>query len=243
MALYDIIGCTYCHFRKQDSRIAGHIVRALGDAATVVNVGAGAGSYEPDDRAIVAVDPSSVMLRQRRGGAAPAVRASATDLPFRDASFDASLAILTIHHWSDVARGLRELRRVARRTVVLTFDTSVGGFWLTDYFPEILEIDRNSMPSIAETRRALGSTTVSEVPVPHDCTDGFLGAYWRRPHAYLDDEVRSAMSVFARMGNVREGLESLRADLESGAWSARYGHLLAREEVDLGYRLVVADEA
>ena len=239
--LYDSIGHGYGERRKQDPRVAERIVRALGNSASVVNVGAGAGSYEPRDRKLVAVEPSMVMIRQRPAEAAPAVRASATSLPFRDESFDASLAILTLHHWPDFARGLEELRRVARRTVVvLTFDTSVGGFWLTDYFPEIVEIDRRTMPALSAVKRHLGAAEVFDVPVPHDCTDGFLGAYWRRPHAYLDADVRSATSVFARIRNVQAGLSRLRADLESGSWRRRYGHLSSRTELDLGYRLVVA---
>jgi SAM-dependent methyltransferase len=183
-----------------------------------------------------------VMIRQRAGDAAPAVRASATDLPFRDESFDASLAVLTIHHWPDLPRGLQELRRVARQTVVvLTFDTSIGGFWLMDYFPEMVEIDQQNMPSMAEMQRHLGRISVFDVPVPHDCVDGFLGAYWRRPHAYLQADVRAAISSFSMISGVEAGLSALQADLDSGAWHHRYGHLLDRSELDIGYRLVVAE--
>ena len=241
MELYDSIGHGYGERRRQDPRIAERIIRALGRSESVVNVGAGTGSYEPRDRKLVAVDPSMVMIRQRPPGASPAVRASATNLPFRDESFDASLAVLTLHHWPDLSRGIGELRRAARRTVViLTFDTSVGGFWLTDYFPEILEVDRRTMPALSAIVRQLGTSRVFDVPIPHDCTDGFLGAYWRRPHAYLYASVRSAISVFSRIGSLEPGLTRLRADLESGAWHQRYGHVLDRLEIDLGYRLVVA---
>ena len=241
MDLYDTIGRGYRWRRRQDLRIAAHIFRALGPAASVVNVGAGAGSYEPRDRELVAVEPSLVMIRQRAPGAAPAVRASATDLPFRDETFDASLAVLTIHHWPDLGRGLGELRRAARRNVViLTCDPSVTGFWLTDYFPEILEIDRRILPSVSELRRHLGRIEVFDVPIPHDCTDGFLGAYWRRPAAYLSADVRSAISTFSRLTNPERGLAALRRDLASGDWHRRYGHLLDRPALDLGYRLVVA---
>jgi SAM-dependent methyltransferase len=239
--LYDRIGIGYRGLRREEPRIAEQIRAALAGCASVVNVGAGAGSYEPRDRRVVAVEPSLVMIRQRPVEAAPVVRGSATSLPFRDGSFDAALAVLTIHHWGDVGRGLAELRRVARRRVViLTFDTSVGGFWLTDYFPEILQIDAETMPAMAEVRRHLGPVTVTEVPVPHDCIDGFLGAYWRRPEAYLSPHVRSAISVFARVHALDAGVAALQADLESGAWHRRYGHLLGRAELDLGYRLVVA---
>jgi SAM-dependent methyltransferase len=182
-----------------------------------------------------------VMIRQRPPEASPAVRASATNLPFRDENFDASLAVLTLHHWPDLSRGIEELRRAARRTVViLTFDTSVGGFWLTDYFPEILDVDRRTMPALSAIERHLGTSKVFDVLIPHDCTDGFLGAYWRRPHAYLDAGVRSAISVFSRIRSLEPGLSRLRADLESGAWRRRYGHVLDCSEIDLGYRLVVA---
>jgi len=241
MQIYDEIGHGYGARRRQDPRIAERIFAALGDARSVVNVGAGAGSYEPRDRVLVAVEPSRVMVGQRPPDAPPAVRATATALPFADASFDVSMAILTLHHWPDPARGLAEMRRVARGAVViLTFDTSVGGFWLTDYFPEILEIDRRTMPSLAAVEAQLGRARVVAVPIPHDCTDGLLGAFWRRPHAYLEADVRSAMSVFARVEDVEAGVARLRADLASGVWERRYGHLLERSEMDLGYRLVIA---
>lgn len=239
-ALYDSIGHGYAKRRRPDPRIEAKILEALGDAQSVVNVGAGAGSYEPRDRRVIAVEPSQVMIRQRSANAAPVFRASATDLPFRDQSFDVSMAILTIHHWPNYARGLAEMRRVAQRTVLLTFDTSVGGFWLTDYFPEIIEIDRDSMPAIADVERHLDNATVTAVPIPHDCTDGFLGAHWRRPEAYLDPRVRSATSVFAKMKKTPEGLSRLEADLRSGEWRRRYGHFLSRVELDLGYRLIVS---
>jgi SAM-dependent methyltransferase len=240
MELYDSIGHGYGERRKEDPRIAERIVRALGNSESVVNVGAGAGSYEPRDRKVVAVEPSMVMIRQRPPEASPVVRASAANLPFRDESFDASLAVLTLHHWPDVWRGIEELRRAARRKVViLTFDTSVGGFWLTDYFPKILEVDQRTMPAVSAIERHLGTAKVFDVPIPHDCTDGLLGAHWRRPHAYLDPGVRSATSVFSQIGTLEPGLSRLRADLESGSWRRRYGRLLSRSELDLGYRLVV----
>lgn len=240
MTLYDTIGRGYRERRRQDPRIAAHVFRALGDAASIVNVGAGAGSYEPRNRKLVAVEPSMTMIRQRPAQAAPVVRASASGLPFRDATFDASLAVLTIHHWPDLARGLEELRRAARRrVVVLTFDPSVGGFWLTDYLPEIEVIDRRILPPLSALRRHLGRIAVHDVPIPHDCTDGFLGAYWRRPEAYLREDVRSAISTFSKLRNPEAGLEALRRDLASGEWHRRYGDLLRRDTIDLGYRLVV----
>lgn len=241
MARYDTIGQGYQKIRQEDPRIADRILQALGSAAGVVNVGAGAGSYEPVGRTVVAVEPSIVMIRQRTGNAAPAVQASATHLPFADESFDAALGVLTIHHWPDLALGLQELRRVARKKVViLTYDTSAGGFWLMDYFPEIPELDRQRMPAIADLEPHLGPLTVYDVPVPHDCRDGFLGAYWRRPEAYLRAEVRAAISLFADMKRTDAGVAALQADLDSGVWQQRYGHLLDRTELDVGYRLVVA---
>ena len=241
MELYDTIGRGYGRRRRQDPRIAAQIFHALEGASSVVNVGAGAGSYEPRDRKLVAVEPSMVMIRQRGGNGVPVVRASAISLPFRDEAFDASLAILTIHHWPDLEHGLRELRRVCRqKVIILTHDPSATPFWLTDYFPEILEIDRWSLPSLDELHRHLGAFSVIDVPIPHDCTDGFLGAYWRRPHAYLSAEVRSAISFFSRLPNAENGLAALRRDLASGDWYRRYGEILHRSTSDLGYRLIVA---
>src|SRR6266850_1722401 len=205
--LYDAIGQGYDLHRRPDPRIASAIVAALGPADTVVNVGAGAGSYEPRDRRVVAVEPSRAMIGQRRPCSAPVVQASATALPFRDAAFDAALAVLTVHHWPDRARGLAELTRVARRMVILTWDPASSGFWLVDdYFPEIAIIDRPIFPGLDELTRMLGPIDVRSIPVPHDCSDGFLGAYWRRPHAYLDAGVRGAISTFAKLGTVEASL-------------------------------------
>jgi SAM-dependent methyltransferase len=240
LELYDTIGQGYSRLRRPDPRIATAILAGLGDARSIVNVGAGAGSYEPTDRHVVAVEPSLTMIRQRQRSAAPAVRALGSALPFRDAAFDASMAILTVHHWPDRRTGLRELRRAARhRAVVFTYDPDFSGFWLHDYFPEILEIDRHIFPSLDELRRELGAVEVCDVPLPHDCADGFLGAYWRRPDAYLDAAVRLAISSFSKISHVADGLARLAADLASGEWNRRYGALLSRASLDLGYRLVV----
>ena len=193
------------------------------------------------------MEPSLTMIRQRPPDAAPAVRAHAAALPFRDASFDGALAILTIHHWPDRGRGLAELGRVARRRVVIlthTWDPVASGFWLVDdYFPEILAIDCPLFPMLDELRRALGRISVLDVPIPRDCSDGFLGAYWARPEAYLDPGVRAAISGFARLADPAPDLARLRADLASGEWDRRYGGLRAREQIDLGYRLVIAEVA
>jgi SAM-dependent methyltransferase len=237
---YDRIGRGYAERRRPDPRIGRFVVDGLGDARSVVNVGAGTGSYEPRDRRVVAVEPSGVMLAQRPADAAPAVRACAEGLPFRRASFDAALGVLTIHHWTDWRAGLAELRRVARRIVLLTWDPESDGLWLMrDYLPELLARDRRTFPSMAELRGALGAIDVGPVPIPHDCSDGFLGAYWRRPAAYLDPGVRAAISTFAD-GSADARLVRLANDLESGAWARRHGALRELAELDLGYRLVVA---
>ena len=209
-------------------------------------MGAGAGSYEPQGRKVVAVEPSLTMIRQRDRDAAPVVRAAASALPFRDASFDAALAILTLHHWPDCERGLAELARAARRSVViLTHDSTADGFWLEEYFPELFRISRRIMPSLDDLRRTLGRIAVFDVPIPRDCSDGFQGAYWCRPEAYLDGERRRAISSFAKLTSAQlaAGLERLRSDLASGEWERRNGALRAREQLDLGYRLVVAESA
>lgn len=243
MALYDSIGRDYASYRRPDPRIARAIVAALGEARDVVNVGAGSGSYEPRDRRVVAVEPSLTMIRQRSGDAATAVQAVASALPFRDEAFSASLAILTVHHWQEQSRGLEELARVAReRVVLLTWDPDECDFWLTnEYLPEAIELDRACMPTMADLRRIYGRIRVESVPIPNDCSDGFMAAYWRRPEAYLDAGVRSAISTFAKLTDAASGLQRLADDLRSGEWQRRFGDLLERSEIDPGYRLVVAD--
>ena len=238
--LYDSIGQRYRRFRRPDHRIQRALLTAIGERGSVVNVGAGTGSYEPRDRFVVAVEPSRLMIQQRATDAAPAVQASAAALPFRDASFDAATAFLTIHHWTDWRHGVRELARAARRRVVLlTWDPSAEGFWLVnDYFPEMLDIDRRNFPSIESLASELGRVRVESVNIPYDCTDGFSGAYWRRPHAYLRPAVRTAISTFSKLANADAGLARLERDLRSGEWRRRYGHLLTRDTLDLGYRIV-----
>lgn len=240
-AVYDEIGVNYADLRKPDPRIAAAIERALGDAETVLNVGAGAGSYEPADRQVTAVEPSLAMIGQRPRYAAPAVQGVAEDLPFDDHSFDASMAILTVHHWTDQAKGLGEMRRVTRGPVVLlTFDPDYRDIWLLDYLPENAELDAQQMPKMAAYEQWLGPVEIATVPIPHDCTDGFLYAYWRRPSAYLDPQIRQGSSTFWKIDNVSEKLERLADDLKSGAWAKRYADLLDRDAIDMGYRLVVA---
>ncbi len=240
-ARYDVIGRNYAELRRPDPRIAAAIHAALGQAESVLNVGAGTGSYEPVDRSVTAVEPSLEMIRKRGSSAARAIQASAEHLPFEDDAFDAAMAILTVHHWRDKEAGLHELRRVTRgRIVLLTFDPSYRP-WLTDYLPELARLDEAQMPAIGDYERWLGPVQVVPVPVPHDCSDGFLYAYWRRPSAYLDPSIRSGSSSFWAIGSVDAGLETLRRDLETGAWERRYAELLAHDAYDAGYRLVLAD--
>jgi SAM-dependent methyltransferase len=243
-ARYDAIGRTYTTTRATDPRIAARIWAALGDARTVVNVGAGTGSYEPRDRELTAVDPSEVMLAQRGPDAAPAVLGVAEALPFDDRSFDAAMAVLTLHHWTDWRAGCTELRRVARdRVVVFSWDpTYVGRMWLgPEYFGRFGYEDVAGFPSLADQAAALDAE-VEVVPVPWDCRDGFFSAFWRRPEAYLDPMVRAGISTLAKRSEAElaEGLARLREDVASGAWARRHADLLALEELDLGYRLLVS---
>jgi SAM-dependent methyltransferase len=233
--------------RQEDPRLAARIRAALGDARSVVNVGAGAGSYEPPELDVTAVEPSAVMRAQRPAGAAPVVDARAEDLPFEDDSFDAAMAILSDHHWEDRVQGLRELRRVARRRVVIfnADPDSVAESWLVrDYLPAFKRLVTRGY-SHEQTLDALGGGRVEAVPIPHDCRDGFMHAYWRRPHAYLDPRVRAGISVCGLLDHheVDEMVAKLAADLDSGEWERRNAALLELEELDLGYRLVVAEVA
>lgn len=240
---YDTIGVNYSNLRKSDARIEKLIAQALGDAETVLNVGAGTGSYEPKDRQVKALEPSLEMIGQREQNAAPVVQGRAEALPFNDNTFDASMALLTVHHWQDRAMGLKEIRRVTRGPVVIhTFDTSCRDFWLADYIPELMTLDDKIMPPMSEIQTHLGVVNIVPVPIPHDCTDGFLCAYWRRPAAYLDPKVRAAISSFWAIDKsiVNEGLEKLTRDLDSGAWAQRYSEFLDADAYDFGYRLVTA---
>jgi len=243
---YDIIGTGYAHWRRPDRRIAAGIREALGDCQRVLNIGAGAGSYEPADRDVFAVEPSRAMIDQRPVAMGPCVQATAEALPFPNDSFDATMAILTVHHWDRVGTGLAEMNRVGvSRRVVLTCDQRVFDqeFWLLrDYLAGLGNRMRKDAVPVDHIAELIGADVIVPVPVPHDCTDGFFGAYWRRPSLYLDHRVRSAISGFAlaEVEHYREGLDRLDADLRSGAWHRRYGDVLDKDTVDLGYRLVVA---
>ncbi|MFG2772010.1 methyltransferase domain-containing protein [Streptomyces sp. NPDC048350] len=243
--LYETIGSAYPATRRTEPRIAARIWDALGDARTVLNVGAGTGSYEPQDRDVTAVEPSAVMRAQRPAGAAPCVAASAERLPFADRTFDAAMAVSTVHHWPDPVAGLREMRRVARRVVVFTYDADETAwrdrFWLTrDYLPEFADL-LVDWPPLADLTQAIGGRA-EPVLIPWDCADGFFEAHWRRPEAYLDDQVRRAVSVWTRVGPQAElrAVERLREDLSSGRWAERNRDLVALDAAELGLRLLVA---
>lgn len=245
MEVYDRIGRSYRATRQPDPRIASQIHAALPAAGTVLNVGAGTGSYEPA-RTIAAIDPSMVMLTQRPPGAAPCVQAAAEALPLTDKNVDAAMALLTVHHWADLPAGIASLRRVTRRRIVLfTWDQSVlSHFWLLrEYLPEAAAIsDALSVP-VDQLIELLGGAVVQTVPIPHDCTDGFGAAYWCRPQAYLDPSVRAGISMLAQAGDIAlaEGLSRLSADLRSQRWVQRHADLLEQDHLDVGYRLLVSD--
>jgi SAM-dependent methyltransferase len=242
--LYDRIGIGYSAVRTADARIEARTHAALGAASTVLNVGAGSGSYEPSDRQVVAVEPAEAMIAQRPVGTTSVVRAVAERLPFPDGCFEAAMGVLTVHHWPDPLAGLGELRRVTRGPVaVLTFDKEVHDApWLIDdYLPGAVDLDGDVLTS-TEIVTALGGGRVETVPVPHDCVDGFAHAWWRRPAAYLDPAVRAGISCIARLpaDEVDAAMARLARDLEDGTWHDRHGHLLSLGEIDAGYRLAVS---
>ncbi|WP_034090630.1 class I SAM-dependent methyltransferase [Streptacidiphilus albus] len=245
MTIYDTIGATYTSTRRPDPRIGAQIHAALGDVRTVVNVGAGTGSYEPE-QTVLAVEPSAVMIAQRPAGSAPVVRGVAEALPLADGSADVVMALLTVHHWTDLEAGIAELRRVARRRIVLlTWDQAVTReLWLLrDYLPEAAAFDDDRAVPVDRLAELLGAQRVEPVRIPHDCTDGFGAAFWRRPAAYLDPVVRAGMSILAQTGEdvIAPGLARLAEDLSSGRWQERHAELLELDETDVGYRLLIAD--
>ncbi len=243
---YERIGLRYANRRREDPRFGARIHDALGDAHTVVNVGAGAGSYEPRDRHVIAIEPSDVMAAQRPSDRVPAIRASAGALPLRDGCVDAAMAVLSVHHWDDEREvGIRELRRVARGPVVIvTYDAEVSAtMWLmADYLPEVAALDRTIFPPVETLAGWLGGHTDVEVlEIPRDCRDWMLGAFWAHPERVLDAESRAVTSGFARMPAevVSRVVDAVAADLASGAWDARHGALRTRDSYDAGLRLVV----
>jgi SAM-dependent methyltransferase len=242
--IYDRFASFYASTRRPDPRIAARIDAALGDAATVVNVGAGAGSYEPAGREVTAVEPSAGMIAQRPAGAAPAVQAGAEALPFADDAFDTAMAVLTVHHWSDRETGLAEMRRVARRRIVIVaFDPEpLRDFWLVrDYFPAIAGLHAERVSSLA-LAAGLPAASVEPIPVPRDCSDLFFAALWARPELVLDPDVVRPMWIWQSLSEEqrRTGSERLAADLASGAWDRRNGHLREEDALDVGLRLIVS---
>jgi SAM-dependent methyltransferase len=244
---YERHGRTYAYHRRSDPRIAARIHAGLGEARTVLNVGAGAGSYEPRDRWVLAVEPSATMRAQRPADAAPAIAASAEALPFDDGAFDAAMACVTIHHWESPEVGLAELRRVSRGPVVVfTFELQALPAWQLQYLREGVAAELPRFPPIDDVAAALGGRTrVERIPTPGDCVDGFFEAFWRRPEALLDPAVRSAQSVWALLEPELEQriVERLGDALQSGAWDAEHGHLRARASLDGALRLVISEPA
>jgi SAM-dependent methyltransferase len=242
--IYDRLASSYALTRRPDPRIAARIDAALGDAETVVNIGAGAGSYEPSGRSVTAVEPSAEMIAQRPAVAAPAVRAGAEALPFAEDAFDAAMAVLTVHHWPDREAGLAEMCRVARRRVVIiTFDPGpLRDFWMVrDYFPAIASLHSDRISSLALAAE-LPAASVEPIPIPRDCTDLFFAALWARPELVLDPDVVRPMWVWQSLSedDRLQGSERLAADLASGAWEERNGHLREEEALDVGLRLIVS---
>jgi SAM-dependent methyltransferase len=242
---YETHGGGYALARRTDPGIAAYVHAALGDATTVINVGAGAGSYEPTDREVTAVEPSASMRAQRPPHLAPALDATAERLPFADGSFDAAMATVTIHQWADTDLGLRELRRVSRGpVVVLTFDgDALDRFWLADYAPELIVAERRRYPDIDHVRRVLsGTSTVTPVPVAIDCVDGFTEAYYARPERFLDPAVRRSQSAWGFVDPPAQAraVARLGADLDSGEWDRRYGELRRQPQFVGSLRLITA---
>lgn len=245
---YDRMGVGYTEVRRADPRIEARVHAALGDARVVLNVGAGAGSYEPRDRETIAVEPSPVMIAQRPPGAAPAIQGVAEDIPLGDKSVDATMGIFTLHHWADVERGLAEVVRVTRRRiafVTLDLDATAEMWLCRDYLPEIVVHDRRVFPTIERLGELLPGLRIEPLLVPAGCTDGFCIALWDRPEAHLDPQVRRASSIWHQLPEevTARGLERLRADLDSGEWDRRHGELRTRSELDVGLRLVTAELA
>lgn len=240
---YEQHGQSYAGQRRTDPRIAARIHAALGAARTVLNVGAGAGSYEPGDRHVIAIEPSAVMRAQRPVHLAPAIHGTAEALPLDDGSVDAAMAMVTIHQWSDPLKGLRELRRVARGPVViLSFDPdAVTNFWITRYAPELVAVDQRRFPAIRFVTDTLGgSCAVETIRVPRDCVDGFQEAFYARPEAFLQAVVRKGQSAwgFLASGVEDRAVQTLARDLESGAWDQRFGHLRTQAEFAGALRLI-----
>jgi len=244
---YDTHGQKYSGQRKTDPRIAAYVHNALADSETVINIGAGSGSYEPEDKYVIAVEPSITMRTQRiANGKIPAINAKADSLPFDDRSFDAAMAMVTVHHWPDIEKGISEIRRVTKkRIVIMTFDPdALDDFWNVNYFPQLIEIERARYPSITRLQKALSAKTeVIKIPIPLDCVDGFQETYYGRPEAFLEKEVRMAQSAwgFLPADLEKKYLQNLSNDLQSGAWDKKFGHFRTQPNFTGALRLIVAN--
>jgi SAM-dependent methyltransferase len=243
---YDKYGQQYSGYRQTDPRIATHVYTGLADAQTVLNIGAGAGSYEPTDKYVLAVEPSAVMRAQRvANGKTPAINAKADKLPFDDNSFDASMAIVTVHHWQNIQKGLEELRRVTKNQIlIMTFDPdALDNFWNATYFPEIIEVEKARYPKIDFIVNALGGNcTIKSIPIPLDCEDGFQEAFYGRPEAFLENEVRKAQSAWSFLEDGMEDIlvQRLSDDLASGEWDKKYGHYRTQPTFTCALKLIIA---
>jgi SAM-dependent methyltransferase len=241
-AIYDDIGNNYSVTRCTDPKIAEQLYSELQGATRIVNIGAGTGSYEPENIELVAVEPSAVMISQRKAGSHRVEQAFAEQLPFENNSFSHAMTVLSMHHWQNRARAFHEINRVAtEKFVAITWDPKSEPFWLTrDYFPEIYEMDKRIFPDFEELNEYFDEVTIRPLPIPSDCKDGFLVAFWKRPEAYLSSQVRQAMSPFSKIQNLSDGLQKLEADLASGVWSSKNQALLGSSYLDVGYRLISA---
>ena len=242
VAIYDKIGHYYSLTRQTDPRIQQRLLTELRGARRILNIGAGAGSYEPVEANLVAVEPSAKMIAQRKTDSHPVEQACAEKLPFADASFSHAMTVLSMHHWEDRAKAFAEINRVATdKFIAITWDPSAEPFWLTrDYFPQIHSMDMELFPGVSTLAEFFDAVSVTPIPIPEDCLDGFLAAFWKRPQAYLDSSVRQSISAFAKIADPDSGLEKLAADLESGVWEHNNADILSQSELDAGYRLVVA---
>ena len=239
-AKYDTIGINYATQRKSDPRIAQQILEKLKGAQRIVNIGAGSGSYEPDNIDLVAVEPSIEMIQQRSPNAHPVIQGTAEHLPFPDKSFTHALTILSMHHWENRAIAFNEINRVATQNfIAISWNPEAAHFWLTkDYFPEIMEIDRAIFPNINEIQNHFDDVQVTALLIPEDCIDGFLAAYWKRPAAYLNEAVRNSISSFAKLKDVSKGLAKLKSDIESGKWQEINQSILKESSLDVGYIII-----
>lgn len=241
-AIYDKIGIDYAQKRQSDPRIASQILEKLKGAKRIVNIGAGTGSYEPKHMDLIAIEPSQEMIKQRPENAHKVIQGSAESLPLPDQSFSHALTILSMHHWKNRELAFKEINRVATdKFVAVSWNPESKPFWLTrDYFPEMIEVDRQIFPSVRELETNFDNVEVCPLLIPEDCIDGFLAAYWKRPSAYLNKAVRQSISSFSKLDNINTGLEKLEFDLETGSWHKTNRSILNKTTLDTGYIIISA---